>query len=392
GVSATGYTNTWIGGYLWQTSSNSLLKLIDGTGSDTLSLEGGIKADDLTFSWTGVGVDNLQLTIAGGPASDSIRMDQQKTGVAKIEKLQLDGLGAMNFVVASAVDATAIGSVNADILFGLGSNDYLNGDYGNDILYGGAGDDQLEGGDSDAGNDTLVGQTGDDYLNGCDGSDTYIYRPGDGNDIIRDMIMVDTNAAADINAANQVGVSATGIVDTWVSGYYWQTSTNSLLKAVSQTGSDTLTLTGGIATDDLSFSWTGPRGEDLVVTIDGNSAGEINISQQATVFAKIEKLQLDGVGALNLVVAGSAGATANGSSGADFVFGVAGNEMLNGNAGNDILMGGIGNDTLVGGAGNDQYHFRAGDGSDTIVESGAYNDNDELDFGTGIDANELWFA
>ncbi|TPI52695.1 hypothetical protein FJ420_32130, partial [Mesorhizobium sp. B3-1-3] len=26
------------------------------------------------------------------------------------------------------------------------------------------------------------------------------------------------------------------------------------------------------------------------------------------------------------------------------------------------------------------------------VESGAYNDNDELDFGTGIDANELWFA
>ncbi|RWP39992.1 calcium-binding protein, partial [Mesorhizobium sp.] len=26
------------------------------------------------------------------------------------------------------------------------------------------------------------------------------------------------------------------------------------------------------------------------------------------------------------------------------------------------------------------------------VESGAYNDNDELDFGTGIDANELWFS
>ncbi|MER9927374.1 hypothetical protein NKJ84_31950 [Mesorhizobium sp. M0048] len=35
---------------------------------------------------------------------------------------------------------------------------------------------------------------------------------------------------------------------------------------------------------------------------------------------------------------------------------------------------------------------RIKDGSDTIVESGSFTDNDELDFGTGIDANELWFA
>ncbi|TIT85192.1 MAG: hypothetical protein E5W55_32955, partial [Mesorhizobium sp.] len=74
------------------------------------------------------------------------------------------------------------------------------------------------------------------------------------------------------------------------------------------------------------------------------------------------------------------------------IFGLTGNETLNGDGGNDVLVGGTGNDTLVGGAGNDQYRFRAGDGADTIIESGSFTDNDELDFGTGIDTNELWFA
>ncbi|TPO13744.1 calcium-binding protein [Mesorhizobium sp. B1-1-5] len=390
GVSATGYTNTWIGGYLWQTSSNSLLKLIDGTGSDTLSLEGGITADDLSFSWIGVGADNLQLTIAGGPAGDSIRMDQQKTAVAKIEKISLDGVGTMNLNVAASAGATVSAGAGSNLIFGLSGNETLYGNIGNDVIYGASGNDVIAGG---AGDDTLVGGFGNDWMDGGDGSDRFVFRRGDGSDGVGDFSMVYTTATADLNAAQAIGVSASGIRDTWVGGYNWQTSTNSLLKLIATTGTDTLSLEGGIRLDDLSFSWAGPRSEDLIISIAGGPAGEtVRIYQQAVGVSKIEKLALDGIGALNLAVASSPGATVSGATDADIIFGLAGNETLNGNTGNDILSGGAGNDTLIGGTGNDQYRFRAGDGSDTIVESGSFTDNDELNFGTGIDSNELWFA
>lgn len=390
GVSATGYTNTWIGGYLWQTSTNSLLKLIDGTGSDTLSLEGGIKADDLSFSWTGVGADNLQLTISGAPAGDSIRLDQQKTGVAKIEKIALDDLGTVNLVVAPSVGGIVNAGAGSNLIFGLSGNETLNGNSGNDVIYGGAGGDNMTGFDGD---DILVGGAGNDIENGANGNDRYVFRRGDGTDIYNDISCAVVTGASDIAAAQALNVRAGGIVDTWVGGYAWSTPYNGLLKIFDGGSQDVLSLEGGIKVDDLSFSWSGPTNENLWINIAGGPAGDaILVVEQKVAGSRIEKLQLDGLGAMNFAVADSAGVTTNGSTDADIIFGLTGNETLNGNAGNDILSGGAGNDTLVGGAGNDQYRFRAGDGSDTIVESGAYNDNDELDFGTGIDANELWFA
>ncbi|MBZ9674045.1 beta strand repeat-containing protein [Mesorhizobium sp. ES1-3] len=390
GVSATGYTNTWIGGYLWQTSSNSLLKLIASTGSDTLVLQGDITADDLTFSWTGVGADNLQLTIAGGPTGDAVRMDQQKTAVAKIEKLQLDGLGTMSLNVAASAGATVNAAAGPNIIFGLAGNETLNGNSSNDIIYGGAGNDNLNGFDGD---DVLVGGVGNDILNGVSGNDRYVFRRGDGTDIINDINCAFVTGAADISAAQALNVQPGGIVDTWVGGYAWTTPSNGLLKIFEGGSQDILTLEGGIKIDDLSFTWYGAGNENPAIDFAGGpSTDRIYLVEQAVARSRVEKLQLDGTGSMNFVVARTAGGTAAGSTQADVIFGLTGNETLNGDAGNDILVGGTGNDTLVGGAGNDQYRFRAGDGADTIIESGAYNDNDELDFGSGIDWNELWFS
>ncbi|MER9313263.1 autotransporter adhesin family protein [Mesorhizobium australicum] len=50
------------------------------------------------------------------------------------------------------------------------------------------------------------------------------------------------------------------------------------------------------------------------------------------------------------------------------------------------------NDTMVGSTGNDLYRFGIGDDAATIVEPVSSKDSDELDFGAGIDWNELWFA
>ncbi len=59
-------------------------------------------------------------------------------------------------------------------------------------------------------------------------------------------------------------------------------------------------------------------------------------------------------------------------AGADTLQGGAGDDVLKGGNDADSLRGGTGNDELRGGAGADSYHHAPGDGSDTIVESDAY--------------------
>ncbi|WP_171026469.1 calcium-binding protein [Mesorhizobium comanense] len=384
-VKAGGVVDSWVGGYFWQSATSTLLKA-SGSGTSTLTLQSGITLDNLSFAWTRNGED---LTIYTGGAGDSITISEYKTAPGRIDKLAVDGVAATSFAVATAAGATVSGTAGADILFGLAGNEWLDAGAGNDILYGGDGNDVMNAGD---GNDLLVGGKGNDTLWGMGGDDQYVFRRGDGSDGIQNYNWPVTTLTSDIAAASAIGVKAGGIVNTWVGGYYWQTASNSLLKA-SGTGTSTLVLTGGIKADDLSFSWTGLQSEDLSIIIAGGPAGDgVSISQQALAVGRVENLQLDGLGSLNFLVARTAGGTIAGSTQADIIFGLAGNETLNGDAGNDILVGGTGNDTLVGGAGNDQYRFRAGDGADTIIESGAYNDNDELDFGTGVDWNELWFA
>lgn len=84
-----------------------------------------------------------------------------------------------------------IGRAGNDNLYGSAGSDTLYGDEGDDDLYGGDNDDELNGGEGNdrlygnAGDDILDGGVGDDELNGDAGNDTYVYRLGDGNDIIK---------------------------------------------------------------------------------------------------------------------------------------------------------------------------------------------------------------
>lgn len=93
------------------------------------------------------------------------------------------------------------GGKGKDILYGEKDNDLLKGDAGNDTLYGGSGKDTLYGGANndllygnadndklfgDSGNDTLDGGAGNDTLKGGAGKDVFIYRAGEGNDVITD--------------------------------------------------------------------------------------------------------------------------------------------------------------------------------------------------------------
>lgn len=163
---------------------------------------------------------------------------------------------------------------------------------------------------------------------------------------------------------------------------------------IGTSGNDTLN--GGAGADRME----GKAGNDIYY-VDHLGDRVIEVAGQGidTVFSTVT-FGLAGQDIENLTLQGTASIDGTGNDLANVIVGNSGNNILDGGKGADELRGGDGNDTLIGGAGNDQlyggtgndrYLFNAGDGSDTIVESGASTDNDELEFGVGIDWNELWF-
>jgi Ca2+-binding RTX toxin-like protein len=102
-------------------------------------------------------------------------------------------------------------------------NDQLFGDAGNDKLYGDAEDGGLVGG----GNDRLTGGTGNDELWGNGGSDTFIFRPGDGQDVIKDYVHINEFGAEqdkiDLSAYGFTSFAQLNIYNAGPAGDGWAT-------------------------------------------------------------------------------------------------------------------------------------------------------------------------
>ncbi|MGI9422025.1 MAG: calcium-binding protein, partial [Hyphomicrobiaceae bacterium] len=144
-------------------------------GNDVLT--GTQRIDDLR----GLGGDDL---LVGGDGNDLL------DGGAGNDRL-FGQLGHDTLLGGAGNDLLDGGS-GIDTLFGGAGNDALIGDAGNDRLFGGIGNDQLIGGSGNDrlsggfGNDRLTGGIGNDRLTGGDGNDTFVFVPGDGNDVIGD--------------------------------------------------------------------------------------------------------------------------------------------------------------------------------------------------------------
>ena len=94
---------------------------------------------------------------------------------------------------------------------------------------------------------------------------------------------------------------------------------------------------------------------------------------------------LDGDGLIDVIYALAGDDVVNGGGGRDSLFGQAGNDELNGGLGNDSLTGGEGDDLVNGEDGNDTFHYRIGDGIDTM-EGGAGIDTVNITDAAGIDS------
>ncbi|WP_374469642.1 hypothetical protein [Phenylobacterium sp.] len=289
-----------------------------------------------------------------------------------------------------------------DLIEGGAGNDTIDGGQGNDEIQGEGGDDVIVGG-SDNGSRNAAGSeiTIGDNLYGNDGADTFLFRRGDGVDLIWDVqpgadaIRVSGYTLADAKVVlvgavtNQIATyghqkiavllgtgdaivfndfpnaSSSAPLIYFDNGQAW--SAADLMAAAKGSGTAAgasaelqRLIIGGSSNDQLSGS---PQ-SDYIRGLDGDDvihagAGDDDIHGNAG-----DDVLFGGDGA-DWVVGGKGADRLYGEDGADLVLGNLGDDTLSGGAGDDILRGGRDNDSLSGGDGND---WLSGDrGDDTLV-------------------------
>ncbi|HJV26968.1 MAG TPA: calcium-binding protein, partial [Aromatoleum sp.] len=240
---------------------------------------------------------------------------------------------------------------------GTDGNECMWGADGKDVLMGGAGNDWIVG---NGGADVLDGGAGNDHLDGGAGADTYVLAAGGGSDTI-----VDSPA-------------------------YW-TEQNRIVTGPT-IATDQVMLVREPGSYDQYGNWTG---DQYVLRLLGSHdelrfmPGTIQEIQfgDGTVW---DALAIDQAVMQTQLQQGTDGSDQLwGTEGADVQLGGAGNDWLMGNGGADVLDGGAGNDHLDGGAGADTYVLAAGGGSDTIVDSGSWIDQNRIVTGPTIAPDQV---
>ena len=369
-------------------SNDSANYIYGNDGDDQIYANGG---DDIVDG--GAGND----LVAGGHGND-----------------RLSGGAGDDRVYGGEGDDWIDGGDGNDSLAGAEGNDELHGGKGDDSVNGGVGDDQLHGGEgNDAlngglGHDRLDGGAGDDTLRGGDnGSDTYVFQLGHGQDTIIDMATIDTNGdilrfegAESADAYfNREGIDllvrAYGSNDhVRIKDYFSSEHSQRYTFQFDNTSLKREDLTkktfefSGSEKDDLITGWVS---DDVIHGQDGNDKimGQIG---NDTLFGDKGDDYLGGGEGNDTLDSGSGNDSLSGDAGDDTLKGNEGDDRLYGGAGKDILDGGSGNDHLEGGDyGNDTYIFYAGHGQDVVVDRASHDDQaDTLRF-VGAKAGESHF-
>lgn len=226
------------------------------------------------------------------------------------------------------------GAAGNDTLDGGQGNDSLSGDEGNDSLLGGDGDDLLSGGGA---SDTLSGGDGKDELQGGGGSDTYVFNPGNAQDLISD---------------------SGGDADVLRFGAGIQAATTQ----VSRVDDDLLVRFTGAPSDQVLIdNYFGAGLVDQFRFADGGTWSATAIRAKVLVPTAGDDYIVGYLGSERL----------QGQEGKDSIDGAAGKDTLDGGAGNDVLTGGPGRDLLTGGEGSDRFVFKTStplDGPDRITD------------------------
>lgn len=243
----------------------------------------------------------------------------------------------------------------ANQMYGLDGDDDLHGHMFNDVLDGGAGNDLLYG---KGGSDRLIGNIGDDMLYGGTGNDTYVFRQGDGHDVID----------SSHSGSRTIGHDTVEFVGT----------TPDQVNTITRSGSD---LTIWYGNDSLTI-WDYFREIESVDGIfytdevtqfrfsDGQTWGREDILSRLEPWTEEpgidEEPDIDdgfiwGTPENDVLIGGDGNQTIAGGAGNDTLISTTGWDSLYGEDGDDILYGGDTFTTLNGGAGNDMLYGGSGE-------------------------------
>ncbi|MGD1932835.1 MAG: calcium-binding protein [Leptolyngbyaceae cyanobacterium] len=408
-------------------------------GNDTL--EGGI-GDDILSGGTGAdhhdggaGFDLASYADATGEVIVNLDYGRGAFGEAQGDTYDESIEGA----ILSKFDDRGVGNNEANIFFGGGGQDFLDGrdgedalwgEAGADVLDGGAGDDTLNGGEDNdflngaEGNDELLGGQGDDYLDGGSGKDTlqggqgqdwieagtgddviegnagndalvggggndhFIIRQGDNTNTILDFGGIDTGtnpteatlAEADILQFEGADLTARNMLLSQI---------GEDLVIAFEGVADTTVVLENFALENLdNIGWgpgtTSPIGN--VFLFPNAPTTDEDFSQFEDVFdvSDADKSSIEAFNLNSVTFCNDLDNEASGFDDSDDVInGLGGADRLKGLSGDDLLRGGDGDDWLIGGEGNDELQGNAG--ADTFVFQ---SQNQGLDTLTDFNAAE----
>ena len=332
-----------------------------GFGHDAIiSFSTGAGSDDTIVFYEGVFTDLDAVITAATQQGDDVLITVDDDNSLLLKGVLLSQLHADDFSFVDMAGNPLELAGGPVVLEGTAGDDVLVGASGADNhILGGGGDDFLYG---VGGNNILDGGTGNDFMRSGSGQDTFVFRLGDGQNVIENFDITQDRIALD-------GIDPSDLsLNSFSSGTQLVAGDGTEFWFIGMTG---------VALSDLSF--VDMEGEPLSTT---------------------EPL---------IVITGTSGddTLVGSSTQNNHIIGGAGDDYLFGAGGDNLLDGGTGNDFMTSGPGQDTFVFRFGDGQNVIENFDitqdriALDDLDEedltlTDYGSGsalvaADGTEFWF-
>ncbi|MCX2766816.1 calcium-binding protein [Pseudoalteromonas sp. B530] len=299
----------------------------DSEGVDTVMFRNGITFSDVASGLTRSG-DDLVLRVQGSNENTLTVEGFFASGHNMVEVFQFETGGMFNAQQIYGAFGLPLPNPEAPaaaISYGTADSDTLNGTDNDEIIEGLSGDDTVSGG---KGNDLLIGGRG---------HDRYLFRAGDGQDVIDN-----THGGDDVIEMQGIGFSdvARGL----------QKSGNNLVLNIGS-GGDKLTVKNWFLGGDF-----------VVEQIQLSDGSSISADQIFSAFGMTNPSRVRSVQYDNLPDETRFESRFSGDGSQNTLLGGSSADLIDGKNGDDWIISGGGNDYLIGGAGNDTYVIGAQDG------------------------------
>jgi len=299
-------------------------------------------------------------TLTGGSGNDIYYIDNSQDKIIEKSNGGLETVySSVNYKLTNNVENLFLTGSNNINATGNELNNYLQGNDGNNIINAGSG------------NDTILGSMGIDTIYGGSGNDTYYINNSN------DLIIENSRQGTDIVYSNITYTLSGNIENLTLMGKDNINGTGNSLSNYITGNDENNILTGGAGNDSIQ----GGAGNDTMYGGTGNDVYYVDNPGDVIIENAGEGRDIIYVyGSYTLpenveVLYTQLGATGNGNSLNNYIFGDCFNNYLNGAAGNDTIYGSLGEDILDGGTGSDILYggpgndiFYVSDQGDKVIE------------------------